>query len=159
MKKLLYLAIIVGAGYFLFHKFETEIFNAVPQEVRRKIFSVEIPVEYRGKFISDLKANTDWIRAQPYNTKVKNLLISLTGKLTIDVGARATTYVQDGKVVVDEEELVEKGPGYIVVEYYSEHAKGLSRSRVELDGDGFWIYPEEFQEKLPGFKERFRRIK
>ena len=158
MKKLLYLAVILGAGYFLFQKFETEIFNAVPQEIRRKVFSVDIPVEYRGKFVSDLKANTDWIRQQNYKPKVQSILISVTGKQTIEIGARESITTYQGKAVPSTDEVVEKGPGYIVVGGYDEGKDKFVRTRLEKDGDGFWIFPEELRERIPGFKERYRRV-
>lgn len=139
MKNLIYLAIIAAAGYFLWPYIEPPIFNALPKEIRRKIFSVEVPAAYHGKYVSDLKTNENWKWQFNLNQHSKELMNKPAGKQAIEIGAREMKIPILGRTVTDQVELIGKGKEYIVLEYYDTRVGKIGQRTIQRDDTGLWV--------------------
>ena len=160
MRKLIYLLIVGGAAYFLYQnwsevqanlkKYEPEIFNALPDSLRKVVFSGEVPKEFRGSYLADQGANAYWLRHQFPTNPPKP-----TGKTQVDLDAK-TLYLQvRGGADVIPVEVVQKGDGFIVVEHKAQ-GEEPKRYMIEREGNGIWVY---FEDIAPGYKERYRKVK
>ena len=139
MKNLIYLAIIATGGYFLWPYIEPPIFNALPKEIRRRIFSVEVPAAFRGKYVSDLKTNENWKWQFNLNLHSKELMNKPAGKQAIEIGAWEMRIPILGRTVTDQVELVRKGKDFIVLEYYDTRVGKVGQRAVQRDDTGLWV--------------------
>ena len=158
MRKLIYLLIILGAGYYFYtnseslwkqvQPYEAEIFNITPPKLRSLLFSTEVPTNFRGTYELDAPATMHWVRHQPYEKQPES-----SGRRQIELRGKNMVSLIKGANVSEGIEVVEKGDGFIVVEYAD---KPDTKSRIEQERNGVWIYYDEI---APGYKERYRKVK
>ena len=142
MKKLVYLLVIGAAGYFLFPYIEPLIFNFLPQEIRRKVFSVEVPKSFRGRYAEDLKVNENWKWQYGLNLHSKAIMAA-SNQRVMELKAVEMRFPVMDRVDAAKVELVAKGKNYIVLEYYDHRMKQMNRRRLERDDGGVWVIYEE----------------
>lgn len=152
MRKLIYIIIIGVAGYLAYANFGGEIAKVLPASM----FTTEVPQEFRGRYISDLRTNADFLRNKSgFKPAIINQLLADTGKERIEIKSTSIISSTPGGVEDIELKVLETGPGYMRV---LSHNKTLDRDlihSVTLDGDGIWVASDDI---IPGLRERYRRI-
>lgn len=126
----------------MFPYLEPLIFNALPQEIRRKVFSVEVPVSFRGRYAEDLKVSENWKWQFNLNQHSKVLMAS-SNQRVMELKAVEMRFPVMDRVDTAKVEMVAKGRNYIVLEYYDHRMKQMNRRRLERDDGGVWVIYEE----------------
>lgn len=152
MKKLVYLIIFVAAIYFARPYLEPYLFNHLPREVRRFLFSVEVPPAYRGRYIADLKVDESWKWRRNLTQFSKNMM-SASNKEIIELSARDMKRPVMGRTETDSVEVVAKGHDYILLEFTDRMTREPDYRFIQRDDTGLWITYGE-AEKAP--RQHFR---
>lgn len=124
----------------------TAIFNASPPRFQRLVFSTDLPHDYRGVYMADRVANVAWAR-QRYASQPQS-----TGRRQVELNSDHILSIAHAQTIIDPVAVLHKGEDFVVVEYLT---KG-GTTRIDRDPKGIWI---AFEDRAPGYKERFRRIR
>jgi hypothetical protein len=146
VKKLIYLILFVGGLYFARPYLEPYLFNALPKEIRRHIFSVDVPPDFRGRYIADLKVDPGW-KYQDMNFFSKRMM-DTSHKQTIELSAREMKRPVLKRIETDTVEVVAKGPDSILIELTDRMTQKLDYRFIERDDTGIWVTYGE-AEKAP----------
>jgi hypothetical protein len=110
-----------------------------------------------GSWKSNKAATLQYLRA---NTKLTpeqlEKLGTALGRMVIVIEAERITLRDGDWKFASKYKVLSESKSSVTIESVDPETRRLTKSTIEFDGDGFWTPAED---KIPGYKERFDKIK